>query len=83
MCLAIPSQIVELLDNGMARARVGNSQTYLTASVSLLPEPAQVGDYMIVHAGFALHKLDPAEAEASLSLLRDMAQMMEGKPAGF
>jgi len=83
MCLAIPSQIVELLDNGMARARVGNSQTYLTACVSLLPEPAQVGDYMIVHAGFALHKLDPAEAEASLDLLREMAQMVEGKPAGF
>jgi len=83
MCLAIPSQIVELLDNGMARARVGNSETYLTACVSLLPEPARVGDYMIVHAGFALHKLDPVEAEASLGLLRDMAQLMEGKPAGF
>jgi hydrogenase expression/formation protein HypC len=83
MCLAIPSRIEELLDNGMARARVGNSQTYLTACVSLLPEPAQVGDYMIVHAGFALHKLDPAEAEASLSLLREMAQMIEGSPAGF
>jgi len=83
MCLAIPSQIVELLDNDMARARVGNSQTYLTACVSLLPEPAQVGDYMIVHAGFAMHRLDPAEAEASLNLLRDMTQMVEGTPAGF
>jgi len=83
MCLAIPSQIVELLDNGMARARVGNSETYVTACVSLLPEPAHVGDYMIVHAGFAMHRLDPAEAEASLGLLRDMAQMVEGKPAGF
>ena len=83
MCLAIPSRIVELLDNGMARARVGNSQTYVTACISLLPQPAQLGDYLIVHAGFALHKLDPAEAEASLSLLRDMAQMVEGTPAGF
>ena len=83
MCLAIPSQIVELLDNGMARARVGNSQTYLTACVSLLPEPARLGDYMIIHAGFALHRLDPAEAEATLSLLRDMTQLMEGKSAGF
>ena len=83
MCLAIPSQIVELLDKGMARARVGSSQTYLTACVSLLPEPAKVGDYVIVHAGFALHRLDPAEAEASLCLLRDMAQMAEGKSAGF
>jgi hydrogenase expression/formation protein HypC len=83
MCLAIPSQIVDLLDNGMARARVGNSETYLTTCVLLLPEPAQVGDYLIVHAGFALHKLDPAEAEASLGLLRDMAQLLEGKTAGF
>ena len=83
MCLAIPSQIVELLDNGMARARVGNSETYVTACVSLLPEPASLGDYMIVHAGFALHRLDPVEAEASLGLLRDMARLMEGKPAGF
>ena len=83
MCLAIPSQIVELLDNGMARARVGNSQTYLTACVSLLPEPARLGDYMIIHAGFALHKLDPAEAEASLSLLREMTELVEGKTAGF
>ena len=83
MCLAIPSQIVELMDNGMARARVGNSQTYLTACVSLLPEPARLGDYMIIHAGFALHKLDPAEAEASLSLLRDMTQLVEGRTSGF
>jgi hydrogenase expression/formation protein HypC len=83
MCLAIPSRIEELLDQGMARVRVGNSQTCLTACVSLLPEPAQLGDYLIIHAGFALHKLDPAEAEASLSLLRDMAQLTEGKPAGF
>jgi len=48
-----------------------------------LPEPARLGDYMIIHAGFALHKLDPAEAEASLSLLRDMTQLVEGRTSGF
>ena len=83
MCLAIPAKIVELLDNGMARARVGNSETYLTASVALLPEPAQLGDYMIVHAGFALHRLDPSEAEATLLLLREMTELLEGQSAGF
>ena len=83
MCLAIPAKIVELLDNGMARARVGNSETYLTAAVSLLPEPAQVGDYMIIHAGFALHRLDPAEAEATLRLLREMTELLEKKDADF
>ena len=83
MCLAIPAQIVELKDDGMARARVGESQTFLNASVMLLPEPAQVGDYVIVHAGFALNKLDPKEAEETLRLLREMAEMLEGQPAGF
>lgn len=83
MCLAIPAQITELKEDGMARARVGESQTYLNASVMLLPEPAQVGDYVIIHAGFALHKLDPHEARESLRLLREMAEMLEQQPAGF
>lgn len=84
MCLAIPAQIVELKNDGMARARVGESQTYLETSVMLLPEPAQVGDYVIVHAGFALHKLNREEAEETLRLLREMAETLEGgQPAGF
>jgi hydrogenase expression/formation protein HypC len=83
MCLAIPAQVVELPDKGTARARVGDSGTFLTASTALLPEETQVGDYLIIHAGFALHKLDPAEAEESLRLLREMAQMVEGRPANF
>ena len=45
MCLAIPAQIVELQPEGMARVRVGESDTYLTASMHLLPEPPKVGDY--------------------------------------
>lgn len=83
MCLAIPAQITELLDNDMARARVGNSETFLTASVALLPEKPRVGDYTIIHAGFALHRLDPVEAQESLRLLREVAQMAEGRPAQF
>ena len=83
MCLAIPAQIVELKEDGMARARVGESQTYLNTSVMLLPEPAEVGDYIIVHAGFALHKLNREEAQETLRLLREMAQTLEGQSAGF
>ena len=83
MCIAIPAQIVELRDDGMARARVGESQTFLNASVMLLPEPAQVGDYVIVHAGFALRKLEPEDAQESLRLLREMAQLLEGEKPLF
>ena len=83
MCLAIPAQIAELLENYMARARVGNSETFLTVSTALLPEKVEVGDYLIIHAGFALHKLDPAEAEASLDLLREAVHAVDGRPANF
>lgn len=83
MCLAIPAKIEELKEAGMARVRVGNSDTFLTASVMLLPDPPKVGDYVIVHAGFALHTLDPKEAEESLAALREFAEAADGRPANF
>ena len=80
MCLAIPARIEELHGEGMARVRVGESQTFLNASVMLLPKEPQIGDYVIVHAGFALHTLTPKEAEESLSALRELAQALENPP---
>ncbi len=77
MCLAIPAQIVEIIDENTAKARVGESDTYLTSSTMLLPEPAQVGDYVIVHAGFCMHKLDPAEAQESLKMFREIAAALD------
>jgi hydrogenase expression/formation protein HypC len=71
MCLAIPAEIIKIEDE-MATIRVG--EALRKASLMLLPEPPQLGDYVIVHAGFALHKLDPAEAQESLRLLRELAQ---------
>ncbi len=74
MCLAIPAEIIQITDD-MATVRVG--EALRKASLLLLPEPAQLGDYVIVHAGFALHKVDPLEAQESLRLLREMAAMAE------
>ncbi len=75
MCLAIPAEVVQL-DGEMATVRVGDALR--KASLMLLPEPAQLGDYLIVHAGFALHKVDPDEARESLRLLRELASMVGG-----
>jgi len=83
MCLAIPAQIVALEPSDMARVRIGESSTFLSASTMLLPEPPQVGDYVIVHAGFAMHKLDPEEAQDSLAALREIAEAACGVPANF
>lgn len=83
MCLAVPAQIVALEPADMARVRIGESSTYLSASTMLLPEPPEVGDYVIVHAGFALHKLNPEEAQDSLAALREIAEAACGCPANF
>ncbi len=79
MCLAIPTQVVEILDNTMMRVRVGNGPTLLTASSMLLPEPPAVGDYLIVHAGFALRKMDPQEARESLAALLEFATALDAR----
>lgn len=83
MCLAIPARIVELEPADMARVRIGESSTYLSASTMLLESPPQVGDYVIVHAGFALHKLSNEEAEESLQALREIAEAACGTEANF
>jgi len=78
VCLAIPAEIVQIEDE-MAVVRVGD--TLRKASLMLLPE-VSLGDYVIVHAGFALHRVDPEEALESLRLLRELAAMGELVEAG-
>ena len=73
MCLAIPSRITKI-ENNMATIDVEGVQR--KASLLLL-EDAQVGDYVIVHAGFAIHKLDEAAARETLDLLREALAAVE------
>ena len=74
MCLAVPMKVSEVSPDGIARCQVGEGETYVTASVALLPEPPEPGEYIIVHAGFALRKLEPADAEETLKLLREILE---------
>ncbi len=73
MCLAIPAKVIEITD-GMAKVEVEGVQRMV--STLMVPE-LKVGDYIIAHAGFALHVVDEAEAKASLDLLRQLAQGVE------
>ncbi|MBI2239322.1 MAG: HypC/HybG/HupF family hydrogenase formation chaperone [Magnetospirillum gryphiswaldense] len=69
MCLALPSRVVALLDDDQAKVDLGG----VTKAVSLsLVEDVHVGDYVIVHVGYALTKVDPAEAEKTLALFAEM-----------
>ena len=69
MCLAIPSKIIKI-ENNMATIDVDGVQR--DTSLMLLAD-AQVGDYVIVHAGFAIQKLDEQAALETLDLLRTAA----------
>jgi hydrogenase expression/formation protein HypC len=71
MCLAIPSKIVKIQDN-MGVIDVEGVQREVSL---LLIEGPRIGDYVIVHAGFAIQKIDEAEANESLKILREMASL--------
>lgn len=65
MCLAIPARIVELLEGDAARVDLGGVKKEISLA---LVEGAQVGDYVIVHVGYALSLLKVDEAEETLAL---------------
>jgi hydrogenase expression/formation protein HypC len=74
MCLAIPSKITQI-ENYMATIDVDGVKR--KASLLLL-ENAGIGDYVIVHAGFAIHKIDETVALETLKLLKEAVALVEG-----
>lgn len=69
MCLAIPAQVVELRENDNALVDLAGVKKEISLA---LVEGVAVGDYVIVHVGYALNKLDPDEAEKTLKLFEQM-----------
>jgi hydrogenase expression/formation protein HypC len=90
MCLGIPGQIVEIrdADNNLALVDVGGVQRVINIAFVVdddRPPSACVGDWVLVHVGFAMSRLDEAEAMRTLALLRELGEaqaemvaMMEG-----
>jgi hydrogenase expression/formation protein HypC len=75
MCLAVPGKVTEFYDaGGIVMARVDFAGVTREACMAYLPE-AQAGDYVLVHAGFAISRVDPAEAERTLEDLRRMEEL--------
>ncbi len=73
MCVAIPAKI-KSLEGSLAEVEVGGISR--TISVELTPE-AQKGDYVLVHAGFAIHKVDEEEARQTLELFEELGALQE------
>jgi len=70
MCLALPSLVTEILPDDQAKVMLGGVAK--TISLALVADVAP-GDYVIVHVGYALTKVDPEEAEKTLALFNEMA----------
>ena len=76
MCLAVPAQIVELVDPAAGLATAELSGVRRKVSVALCPEAA-VGDWVLIHVGFALARIDEDEALATLALLEQLGEAYE------
>lgn len=75
MCLGIPGQIIEIVDADRMIAKAEVSGVRRNVSIQLLEDqssPVRVGDWVLIHVGFALCKIDEQEAEATLNLLNGM-----------
>jgi len=81
MCLGIPGQIVEINDVAQLRAKVDVEGVRREVSVALIgldgPNGAQVGDWVLVHVGFAMAKIEEAEARETLDALKALGELYE------
>ncbi len=82
MCLAIPIRVEALLADGMARVTLSGVSKIVSIA---LVEDVQPGDYLLIHVGYALARLDPDEAERTLASMREaavpgLAELEEARP---
>ena len=75
MCLGIPGEVVELLDSNRHLAKVDVAGVRRNINILLLEDEGVVpGDWVLIHVGFAMAKIDEAEAQEALETLRQMGQ---------
>jgi len=75
MCLGIPGEVVEIIDPVAGLATVEVSGVRRAVSIKLLePEPVAIGDWVLVHVGFALSKIDQDEAAATIEAIQRLGQ---------
>ena len=72
MCLAVPARVTSIDANQMATVELGGVTRQI--ALDLVPE-TEVGDYVIVHVGFAIQRMDEAEALKTLAALDELAEI--------
>ncbi len=75
MCLSIPSKVIKISEDNMATTDTMGIQREV--SLDLMADEIEVGDYILIHVGFAMNKIDKEEALSSLEIYREMVEAME------
>ncbi len=75
MCLSIPSEVIEIDENNAAT--VDTMGIKRKVSLDLITETVNIGDYILIHVGFAMSKIDKEDALESLKIYRKMIEIME------
>lgn len=76
MCLGIPGQVVDIVDDANSIARVNVSGVKRNVSIALVrPEGIEPGDWVLIHVGFAMSKIDENEARETMKSLRMMGDV--------
>ncbi len=73
MCLGIPARVIEFVDEGRHLAKVDVSGVRRVVNVGLvLPDGLEIGDWVLLHVGFALSKIDEEEAQRTIDFLKEL-----------
>ncbi len=72
MCLAVPAEVVELGEDDLALIEIGGVRKEVSL---MLVDGVEAGDFVLVHAGFAIEKVDPEEARKTLEILEEYARL--------
>lgn len=80
MCLAVPAKIIELLDGQKAKVSVGGVQKVISVS---LVDDLEIGDFVLVHVGHALSKVDSEEAQKTLELFAEVFEAEVSSADGY
>lgn len=74
MCLSIPSKVVEIDENNMATVDTMGVRRKVT--LDLIAEKVEVGDYVLIHVGFAMNKISQEEAQISIDTYNEIVEAM-------
>lgn len=80
MCLAIPGQIVEIVDENLQLAKANVSGVRRNINIGLVDceeDKVAIGDWVLIHVGFAMSRIDEAEAHSTLQALREIGEAYE------